>query len=79
MSLLHAGMEISGDWFSDTDFADDIATMDVDPRSLAATLVDMEHACRDLGLHISWSKTKIQNATSVLDLQLKTSWLTGSR
>jgi len=33
----------------------------VDPQSLAATLADMEHACGDLGLHISWSKTKIQN------------------
>jgi len=35
--------------------------MDVNPQSLAATLADMEHACGDLGLHISWSKTKIQN------------------
>jgi len=54
-------METSGDWFSDTDYADDIARMDVDPQSLAATLVDMEHACGDFGLHILWSKTKIQN------------------
>jgi len=73
LSLLHAGMEISGDWFFDTDYADDIATMDLDPRSLAATLVNMEHACCDLGLHNLWSKTKIQNARSVLDLQLRPS------
>jgi len=78
-SLLHAGMEISGDWFSDTDYADDIATMNVDPQSLAATLADMEHACGDHGLHISWSKTKIQNRTWVLDLQLRPSRWTGSR
>jgi len=60
-SLLHAHMKISGNWFSDTDYADDIATMDADLQSLAATLADMDHACGDLGLHISWSKTKIQN------------------
>jgi len=59
--VLHGGMEISGNWFSKIDFADDIATVDVDPQSLAAKLADMEHACGDLGLHISWSKTKIQN------------------
>jgi len=60
-SLVHASMKISGYWLSDTDYADDIATMDLDPQSLAATLADMEHACGDLRLHISWSKTKIQN------------------
>jgi len=60
-SLQHADMEISGDWFSDTVYADDIATMDMDPQSLAATLADIEHACGNLELHISCSKTKIQN------------------
>jgi len=60
-SLLYTGVEISGDQFSDIDYAGDIATLDVDPVNLAATLTNMESACCDLGLHISWTKTKVQN------------------
>jgi len=60
-SLLHPGVEISGDRFSDIDYADDIATLDADPVSLAVTLTNMESACCDLILHISWTKTKVQN------------------
>jgi len=54
-------MEISGDRFSDIDYADEKATLDADSVSLTTTLTNMESGCCDLGLHISWTKTKIQN------------------
>jgi len=60
-SLLQTGLEISGDRFSDIDYADDIATLDANPVSLATTLTNMESASRNLGLHISRTKTKVQN------------------
>jgi len=43
------------------DNANDTTTLDADPVSLAATLTNKESACCDLGLHISWTKTKVQN------------------
>lgn len=55
------GIKISGETFSDTDYADDIAAMDEDPLRLTNTLEKIENACTELGLHVSWAKTKIQN------------------
>jgi len=48
-SLLHTGVKISGNQFLDIDYADDIATLDADPVSLAATYTSMECLLR------SWS------------------------
>ena len=60
-SLVHSGQTISDEHFSDIDYADDIATVDENPVALSDTLERMEDACSALGLHISWTKTKIQN------------------
>jgi len=68
-SLLHAGMDISGDWFSDADYAADIATMDVDPQSLVATLADMEHTIPAAGC--TFRGPRPRSRTWVLDLQLR--------
>jgi len=60
-SMLHTGAEISGHRLSDIDYTDDIATLDTDPVSLAATLTNMESSCCVLGLYISWTQTKVKN------------------
>ena len=61
-SLAHSGQTVSNERFSDIDYADKIATVDENPIALSDTLERMEEACSALGLHISWTKTKIQIA-----------------
>ena len=55
------GVSISGVCLSDADYADDIATIEGSSQDIAETLARIETASSELGLHISWSKTKIQN------------------
>ena len=55
------GVPISGVCFSDADYADDVATIEGSPEEIAETLKRIETASSELGLHISWTKTKIQN------------------
>jgi len=59
-SLYSSGLTVSDEQFSDIDYADDIAVVDENPLNLTETLECMEGACSALGLHISWTKTKIQ-------------------
>ena len=49
---------ISSVCFSD---ADDVAAIEGSQGDIAETLTRIEAASSELGLHISWSKTKIQN------------------
>lgn len=60
-ALAQSGSSLSGEQFTDTDYADDIAAIDNNLPRLVNTLEKIESACSELGLHISWSKTKIQN------------------
>ena len=55
------GIMLSGDNFSDAYYADDVAAMEYDPTDIARTLENIEAASSELGLHISWAKTKVQN------------------
>ena len=55
------GVSISGVCFSDADYVDDVATIEGSPGDLAETLARIEEASSELGLHISWSKTKMQS------------------
>ena len=52
--MQHARFEISGDRFSDPDYADDIAAIGADLPQLTGTLGSIEGACCELGLHILW-------------------------
>ena len=52
---------LSWDHFSDADYADNVAAMEYDPADITRTLEKMEATSSELGLHISWAKTKIQN------------------
>jgi len=60
-SLHHSGLTVSDEQFSDIDYADDIVVVDENQLGLTDTLECMEGACSILELHISWTKTKIQN------------------
>ena len=55
------GITLSGDHFSDADYADDVAAMEYDLTDIARALENIEAASSELGLHISWAKTKVQN------------------
>ena len=55
------GITLSGDHFSDAEYADDVAAMEYDPTDIARSLENIEAASSELGLHISWAKTKVQN------------------
>ena len=67
------GISISNAWFSDLDFADD-ADLDYTDfaerqETLASELQAMEEESSKFGLHISWSKTKVQNLGAGPDAQ----------
>ena len=48
---------LSGDYFSDANYADDVAAMEYDLTDIARSLENIEAASSELGLHISWAKT----------------------
>ena len=53
---------ISGENIPDSDYADDIAALEGDlADNITRTLESTEAAGFDLGLHISWAKTNVQN------------------
>ena len=60
-ALQNSGINVSGSAFTDTDYADDIAVIDSDIHKLPGVLQKIEQESAKLGLHISWTKTKIQN------------------
>ena len=54
-------MLLSGDLFTELDYADDIAVPDTDLAHLVHNLEQVEDKSSSMGLHLSWSKIKIQN------------------
>ena len=60
-AMPNCGVMISGDHISDADYADDIAAVEGDIAHITRTLESIEAASSELGLHISWAKTKVQN------------------
>ena len=60
-AMSNCGVTISGDHISDADYADDIAAIEGDLADITRTLENIEAASSELGLHISWAKTKVQN------------------
>ena len=57
----HRGVTISGENIPDSDYADDIAALEGDLADITRTLESTEAASSELGLHISWAKTMVQN------------------
>ena len=60
-ALTNCGINLTGTTFTDTDYADDIAVVESDINKLPNVLQNIEQESAKLGLHISWTKTKIQN------------------
>ena len=60
-AMSHRGLTISGENIPDSDYADDIAALEGDLADITGILESTEAAGSELGLHISWAKTKVQN------------------
>ena len=60
-AMPHCGVTISGENIPDSDYADDIAALEGDLADITGILESTEAAGSELGLHISWAKTKVQN------------------
>jgi hypothetical protein len=58
------GIHVGKSKFDDLDYADDGALLPSDRASTAALLQRFDDEARNLGLHVSWAKTKIQNIGS---------------
>ena len=60
-AMPHCGVTISGENIPDSDYADDMAALEGDLADITRTLESIEAASSELGLHISFAKTKVQN------------------
>ena len=60
-TMPNRGVTISGENIADSGYADDIAALGGDLADITRTLQSIEAASSKLSLHISWSKTKVQN------------------
>ena len=60
-AMPHCGVTISGENIPDSDYADDMAALEGDLADITRTLESIEAASSELGLHISFVKTKVQN------------------
>ena len=59
-AMPHCGVTISGENIPDSDYADDMAALEGDLADITRTLESIA-ASSKLGLHIFWTKTKVQN------------------
>jgi len=57
----NVGIHIGTNLFTDLDYADDITLFVDKPEALSNALETMEQESAKFGLHMSWTKTKIQN------------------
>jgi len=62
------GISVGNAWFSDLDYADDVVLF-AERQILASALQSMEEESSMFGLHISWSKTEVQNLGAGPDAQ----------
>jgi len=65
-AMSHRGVMISGENIPDSDYADDIAALEGDLADITGILESSEAAGSELGLHISWAKTKVQSRTTCI-------------
>ena len=60
-AMPHHGVTISAENIPDSDYADDIAALEGDLADITRILESIEAASSELGLLISWAKTKVLN------------------
>jgi len=59
-----AGVQVGDKLYTDLDYTDDVVLMAEQTETLRSTLLEFHQTAADLGLHLSWQKTKIQNLGS---------------
>jgi len=59
-----AGVQVGDKLYTDLGYADDVVLMVEQSETLRSTLLEFHQTAADLGLHLSWQKTKIQNLGS---------------
>jgi len=64
--ILLTSITLSGKSIPDSDYADDIAALEGDLADITGILESSEAAGSELGLHISWAKTKVQSRTTCI-------------
>jgi hypothetical protein len=64
-AIERAGITLPEYSFSDLDYADDVALLDASATNLETALNKIESAASQLGMHVSWTITKVQNLGSI--------------
>ena len=59
-----AGVHVGKNLYTDLDYADDVVLMAERTEMLRSALAKFHQTSEDLGLHLSWQKTKVQNLGS---------------
>jgi len=59
-----AGVHVGNNLYTDLDYADDVVRMAEQTETLRSALTKFYQTAEDLGLHLSWQKTKVQNLAS---------------
>ena len=56
-----AGVHVGNNLYTDLDYADDVVLMAERTEMLRSALAKFHQTSEDLGLHLSWQKTKVLN------------------
>ena len=59
-----AGVQVGDKLYTDLDYADDVVLTAEQTETLRSVLVEFHQTASNLGLHLSWQKTKVQNLGS---------------
>jgi len=59
-----AEVHVGNNLYIDLDYTDDVMLMAEQTETLQSALAKLHQAAKDLGLHLSWQKTKVQNLDS---------------
>jgi len=55
------GVHVGNNLYTDLDYANDVVVMAKHTEMLQSALTKFNQTAEDLGLHLSWQKTKVQN------------------
>jgi len=62
--IIKVGVHVGNNLYTDLDHADDVVLMAEQTETLRSALAKFHQTAEDLGLHLSWQKTKVQNLAS---------------
>ena len=64
-----AGVQVGDKLYTDLDYADDVVLMAEQTATLRSALVEFHQTAANLGLHLSWQKTKVQITPRLLHVR----------